>query len=195
MSAAALRNPPRLDRDTELRDRIVALAHWRCKAGLIYLKLRQKGRTVNHKRVDRLYAEARLQVKRRRRKKVPRAPAAAPGRVAPGEVISPGREHTTAPNGLAPASSQFAVRNGRVERYNRPGVARRQRAGTPLRGHALGRPRRPPGDASVECGPAVNHREPCDSKISRPMPPSAACSPTRWSPSSACSGSAPRLSS
>jgi putative transposase len=38
---------------------------------MIYLKLRQEGRVVNHKRVDRLYAEARLQVKRRRRKKVP----------------------------------------------------------------------------------------------------------------------------
>src|SRR5258707_1485102 len=40
---------------------------------MIYLKLRQEGRVVNHKRVDRLYAEARLQVKRRRRKKVPLA--------------------------------------------------------------------------------------------------------------------------
>lgn len=40
-------------------------------AGMIYLKLRQAGHVVNHKRVDRLYADARLQVKRRRRKKVP----------------------------------------------------------------------------------------------------------------------------
>ncbi len=40
---------------------------------MIYLKLRQEGRRVNHKRVDRLYAEARLQVRRRRRKKVPLA--------------------------------------------------------------------------------------------------------------------------
>ena len=40
-------------------------------AGMIYLKRRQAGQVVNHKRVDRLYAEARLQVKRRRRKKVP----------------------------------------------------------------------------------------------------------------------------
>ena len=136
MSAAALRYPPRLDRDTELRDRIVALANRRCGAGLIYLKLRQKGRTVNHKRVDRLYAEARLQVKRRRRKKVPCGPAAAPGRVAPGEVTFPESELTTAAGGLA-ASGQFAVRNGRVERYNRPGVARRQRAGTPVCDHPL----------------------------------------------------------
>ena len=73
MSAAALRYVPRPDRDAELRDRIVALAHRhrRYGAGMIYLKLRQEGRAVNHKRVDRLYAEARLQVKRRRRKKVP----------------------------------------------------------------------------------------------------------------------------
>jgi putative transposase len=73
MSAAALRYTPQPDRDTDLRDRIVALAHRhrRYGAGMIYLKLRQAGQVVNHKRVDRLYAEARLQVKRRRRKKVP----------------------------------------------------------------------------------------------------------------------------
>jgi putative transposase len=73
MSAAALRYQPRPDQDGELRDRILALAHRhrRYGAGMIYLKLRQEGRRVNHKRVDRLYAEARLQVKRRRRKKIP----------------------------------------------------------------------------------------------------------------------------
>jgi putative transposase len=75
MSAAALRYEPRPDQDAGLRDRILALAHRhrRYGAGMIYLKLRQEGRVVNHKRVDRLYAEARLQVKRRRRKKVPAA--------------------------------------------------------------------------------------------------------------------------
>src|SRR3954452_25325711 len=75
MSAAALRYVPQLDRGGGLRHRIVALAHRhrRYGAGMIYLKLRQEGRIVNHKRVDRLYAEARLQVKRRRRKKVPLA--------------------------------------------------------------------------------------------------------------------------
>ena len=73
MSAAALRYVPRPDPDPGLRDRIVALAHRhrRYGAGMIYLKLRQEGRVVNHKRVDRLYTAARLQVKRRRRKKVP----------------------------------------------------------------------------------------------------------------------------
>ena len=38
---------------------------------MIYLKLRQAGLQVNHKRVERLYTEARLQVRRRKRKKVP----------------------------------------------------------------------------------------------------------------------------
>ena len=75
MSAAALRYKPKPDKNGVLRDRIGALAHRhrRYGAGMIYLKLRQSGLKVNHKRVDRLYAEARLQVKRRRRKKVPLA--------------------------------------------------------------------------------------------------------------------------
>lgn len=39
--------------------------------GMIYLKLRQAGELVDHRRVDRLYTEAGLQVKKRRRKKIP----------------------------------------------------------------------------------------------------------------------------
>jgi putative transposase len=75
MSAAALRYVGRPDRNGPLRDRIVALAHRhrRYGAGMIYLKLRQAGVLANHKRVDRLHTEARLQVRRRRRKKVPTA--------------------------------------------------------------------------------------------------------------------------
>ena len=38
---------------------------------MIYLKVRQAGQAVNHKRVDRLHAEARLQIHRRQRKKIP----------------------------------------------------------------------------------------------------------------------------
>lgn len=48
---------------------------------MIYLKLRQADQVVNHKRFDRLYADARLQVRRRRRKKMPvadRQPLARP---------------------------------------------------------------------------------------------------------------------
>lgn len=73
MSASALRYQPAPDRNLELRERIVALAqrHRRYGSGMIYLKLRQEGMLVNHKRVDRLYAEEALQIKRRKRKKVP----------------------------------------------------------------------------------------------------------------------------
>ena len=73
MSASALRYQCAPDRNHELRDRIIALAqrHRRYGAGMIYLKLRQAGLVVNHKRVDRLYAEAALQVKPRKRKKIP----------------------------------------------------------------------------------------------------------------------------
>lgn len=73
MSASAYRYQPAPDRNHALREQIVALAHRhrRYGAGMIYLKLRQAGQLVNHKRVDRLYAEAGLQVRRRKRKKVP----------------------------------------------------------------------------------------------------------------------------
>ena len=75
MSASAFRYVPRPDGNAVVRDRIVDLAqrHRRYGAGMIYLKLLQAGHVINHKRVDRLYTEARLQLKRRRRKQVPRA--------------------------------------------------------------------------------------------------------------------------
>ncbi|MGC3965182.1 MAG: IS3 family transposase [Rhodocyclaceae bacterium] len=75
MSASALRYEPRPDRNGPLREQIVALAHRhrRYGAGMIYLKLRQAGWQVNHKRVERLYGLAGLQVRRRQRKKVPLA--------------------------------------------------------------------------------------------------------------------------
>jgi putative transposase len=73
MSASAYRYRPVADRNSALKAQIVALAqrHRRYGAGMIYLKLRQAGVVVNHKRVDRLYAEAGLQVRRRKRKKIP----------------------------------------------------------------------------------------------------------------------------
>lgn len=84
MSASAFRYRPRPDRDQGLRERIVALAqrHRRYGAEMIYLKLRQAGEVVNHKRVERLYALEKLQVRRRRRKKIPlaeRQPLVRPG--------------------------------------------------------------------------------------------------------------------
>ena len=91
MSASSLRYTPAPDTNAALRARIVALAHQhrRYGAGMIYLKLRQAGALVNHKRVERLYTEARLQVRRRRRKKIPvadRQPLIRPQ--APNEVWS-----------------------------------------------------------------------------------------------------------
>ena len=73
MSASAYRYQPRPDRNAALRERIVGLAHRhkRYGVGMIFLKLRQAGLVVNYKRVERLYQEARLQVRRRKRKKVP----------------------------------------------------------------------------------------------------------------------------
>jgi transposase InsO family protein len=73
MSASSLRYRPAPDRNVALREKIVTLAHRhrRYGAGMIYLKLRQRGLIVNHKRVERLYAEANLQIRRRKRKKVP----------------------------------------------------------------------------------------------------------------------------
>lgn len=73
ISASALRYAPRPEQNVELRARIVALAqrHKRYGVGMIYLKLRQEGHSVNYKRVERLYQQERLQVRRRKRKKVP----------------------------------------------------------------------------------------------------------------------------
>jgi transposase InsO family protein len=84
MSASALRYQPRPDRNSITQDRIVALArrHRRYGAAMIYLKLRQAGELVNHKRVERLYTLEKLQVRRRRRKKIPvseRQPLIGPG--------------------------------------------------------------------------------------------------------------------
>ncbi len=73
MSASALRYEPRPDLNVELPEQIATLAHRHRHygVGMIHLKLRQKGLVVNYKRVARLYQEAGLQVRRRKRKKVP----------------------------------------------------------------------------------------------------------------------------
>ena len=73
MRASAYRYETRPDGNEELRQRIVALAqrYKRYGVGMIYLKLRQEGRLVNYKRVERVVQEAQLQVRRRNRKKVP----------------------------------------------------------------------------------------------------------------------------
>lgn len=84
MSSSSFRYEATPDRNEPLKEKIVALAqrHRRYGSGMIYLKLRQAGELVNHKRVERLYAEAGLQVGRRKRKKIPiseRQPLMRPG--------------------------------------------------------------------------------------------------------------------
>lgn len=72
MSASASCYASRPDRNIELLARILALAqrHTRYGVGMIHRKLRQARLLVNHKRVERLYREAKLQLRRRKRKKV-----------------------------------------------------------------------------------------------------------------------------
>lgn len=62
MSASAYRYEPAADRNCALKEKIDALAqrHRRYGTGMIYLKLRQAGEIVNHKRVERLYAKSDL---------------------------------------------------------------------------------------------------------------------------------------
>ncbi len=73
ISPSAFRYQAQPDRNASLKEKIITLAqrHRRYGASMIYLKLRQEGMQVNHKRVDRLYAEAGLQIPRHKRKKVP----------------------------------------------------------------------------------------------------------------------------
>ena len=76
MSASALRYEPRPDRNFVVRERIIALAqrHRRYGVGMIHLKLRQAGgEVINYKRVERIYRLEKLQIRRRRRKKIPTA--------------------------------------------------------------------------------------------------------------------------
>ena len=84
MSASSLRYEPSPDQNVALRQAIVELAqrHRRYGSEMIYLKLRQAGEQVNHKRVERLYTQEGLQVRRRQRKKIPvseRQPLVRPG--------------------------------------------------------------------------------------------------------------------
>lgn len=49
----------------------LAQQYERYGAGMINLKLRQAGLSVNYQRVERLYQEAKMRVRRRKREKVP----------------------------------------------------------------------------------------------------------------------------
>jgi transposase InsO family protein len=73
MSASVFRYQTRADANGPLREQIVRLAHRHRRHGyrMIHLRLRLQGWQVNVKRVRRLYREAQLMVKSRKRKKVP----------------------------------------------------------------------------------------------------------------------------
>jgi len=66
--ANVFRYQPESDRNACLRAEILRLAqrYRRYGAPIIYLKLPQAGWVLNHKRLERLYAEQCLQVRRRR---------------------------------------------------------------------------------------------------------------------------------
>ncbi len=84
VSRSTLRyEPTRSEEDQQLRSKIVELAQERRRFGYrrIHALLRRDGVEVNHKRVYRLYREANLAVKRRKRRKgvaVPREPLSLP---------------------------------------------------------------------------------------------------------------------
>jgi len=65
------RRGPAPDRNQELRERLRALAEERRRWGcpLLYRVLRREGWQINHKRVERLYREQGLSLRRRRRRK------------------------------------------------------------------------------------------------------------------------------
>jgi putative transposase len=67
----SIRRAPGPDRNQELRERLRALAEERRRWGcpLLYQVIRREGWRVNHKRVERLYREEGLSLRRRRRRK------------------------------------------------------------------------------------------------------------------------------
>ena len=67
----SFRRRPRADRNQEIRQRLRALAEerrrWVCP--MLYQVIRREGWRVNHKRVEQLYREEGLSLRRRRRRK------------------------------------------------------------------------------------------------------------------------------
>lgn len=78
LSRMAARRVARRREDGRLRERLVALASERRRFGyrMLHALLRREGWAVNHKRVERLYREERLKLRRRTKKRVPMEPRA-----------------------------------------------------------------------------------------------------------------------
>ena len=77
---ASYRYEPRPDRNAELREELVKLARQKPRYGYrrLHAVLERRGQAVNVKRVYRLYAEEKLAVRRRRRKRLVRERVAEP---------------------------------------------------------------------------------------------------------------------
>jgi putative transposase len=91
MSPSVLRYARQPDLNSELRGKVVELAHRHRRHGyrMIHMRLRLEGWPVNVKRVYRLYREENLMVRRRRRRKLPQLERQPFGRpAAPNEVWS-----------------------------------------------------------------------------------------------------------
>jgi putative transposase len=75
---SSYRYEPRPDRNAELREELVQLARQKPRFGYrrLHAILERRGQAVNVKRVYRLYVEAGLAVRRRRRKRLVRDPLA-----------------------------------------------------------------------------------------------------------------------
>ena len=78
LSRMAARRVVRRREDGRLRERLVTLAGERRRFGyrMLHALLRREGWPVNHKRVERLYREERLKLRRRTKKRVPLEPRA-----------------------------------------------------------------------------------------------------------------------
>jgi putative transposase len=77
---ASYRYEPRPDRNAELREELLKLARQKPRFGYrrLHAVLERRGQAVNVKRVYRLYREEGLAVRRRKRKRLVREPAAEP---------------------------------------------------------------------------------------------------------------------
>ena len=90
ISHSVIRYKRRPDRNVELRQRLRELGekYPRWGSPMMYLVLRNEGMQVNHKRVERVYAEERLALRRKRRRKISAVRVVPPRATAPMERIA-----------------------------------------------------------------------------------------------------------
>lgn len=90
ISHSVIRYKKRPDRNEALRRRLRELGekYPRWGSSMMYLVLRNEGMVVNHKRVDRVYAEEKLALRRKRRRKISAVRAVPPQATAPMQRIA-----------------------------------------------------------------------------------------------------------